>query len=117
MAIFADVIADIAARKKKPKRNKYNAVKTRIDGITFDSKKEARYYGELKLRVMAGEVSHFLMQVPLILPGGVRYRLDFLEFWMDGSVHYIDAKGVQTAVFKIKKKQVEALYPITIEVV
>jgi hypothetical protein len=71
----------------------------------------------LKLRVAAGEVLFFLRQVPFHLPGGVTYRLDFMEFWVDGSVHCVDAKGMKTRSFIDKKKQVEALYPVTIELV
>jgi hypothetical protein len=96
-------------------RHKYKAVKTECDGIKFDSKKEARYYSELKLRVAAGEVVFFLRQVPFDLPGGVKYRLDFMEFRTDGTVHCIDVKGYSTAGYKAKKRQVEALYPIKIE--
>lgn len=96
--------------------SKYAAQPTEVDGIRFDSKAEARYYQQLKARVVAGEVSYFLRQVPIHLPGNVRYVVDFLEFWADGRVRYVDVKGVQTAMFKTKKRQVEALYPITIEV-
>ena len=39
------------------KRNKYSAVKTVVDGYTFDSKREAAVYAELKLRERAGEIS------------------------------------------------------------
>jgi len=35
-------------------RNKYNAKKVKIDGITFDSKFEAEYYSVLKLMEKAG---------------------------------------------------------------
>ena len=34
-------------QKNKGKRSKYGAVKTSVDGQTFDSKKEADYYCEL----------------------------------------------------------------------
>lgn len=99
-------------------RHKYNATPTKSDGIRFDSKAEATYYGELKLRVAAGEVVVFLRQVPFHLPGGVRYVVDFCEFHADGSVHFVDVKGVETATFKAKRKQVETLYsPIKIETV
>jgi hypothetical protein len=99
-------------------RHKYNAVKTELDGIKFDSKKEANYYKALKIRKSSGHVIQFLRQVPFDLPGGVKYRVDFLEFWADGSVHWIDVKGMQTAEFKAKKKMVENLYaPIEIELV
>jgi Protein of unknown function (DUF1064) len=49
------------------------------------------------------------------LPGGVTYRVDFQEFHSDGSVHFIDVKGVRTKSFISKKKIVEALYPVEIE--
>lgn len=38
------------------KRNKYRAVKTVVDGIRFDSKAEAKRYGELKLLEKAGKI-------------------------------------------------------------
>jgi len=98
-------------------RHKYKAVKTEADGIRFDSKIEARYYEQLKLRQRAGEVVFFLRQVPLHLPGSVRYVVDFQEFHSDGSVHFVDVKGMETKEFKTKKRIVESIYPITIEVV
>ncbi len=99
-------------------RHKYGAIRCELDGIKFDSRKEGRYYLQLKKRVMAGEVVTFLRQTPFHLPGGVRYVVDFQEFHADGSIHFVDVKGVETATFKAKKKQVEALYaPIIIETV
>lgn len=100
-----------------PRRGKYNAQPTVVDGIRFDSKAEARYYEQLKLRVAAGEVLYFHRQVRIELPGGVRYVVDFQEFHADGTTHYVDVKGVETPMFKTKKRQVEALYPIQIECV
>lgn len=101
----------------KIKRNKFNASKTEVDGFKFDSKKEARYYSELKLRVRSGEVLFFLRQVPLHLSGNTRYVCDFVEFHTDETIHFIDVKGRETDMFKMKKRQVEDLYPIEIEVV
>lgn len=98
-------------------RHKYKAKPTEVDGIRFPSKKEARYYVELKLRVASGEVLFFLRQTPLHLPGNTKYVVDFQEFHADGTVHFVDVKGMETATFKLKKKQVEAIYPIEIEVV
>ena len=85
--------------------------------IRFDSKKEARYWDELCHRVEAGEVVFFLRQTPFHLPGNTVYRVDFQEFHADGTVHFVDVKGMETEVFKLKKRQVEELYPVTIEVV
>jgi hypothetical protein len=96
-------------------RHKFNAVKTERDGITFSSKKEARRYDELKLLEKAGEVIFFLRQIPFHLPGGVKYVCDFQVFWRDGSVTFEDTKGYKTDMYKAKKKQVEALYPIEIK--
>lgn len=101
----------------KRSKHKYNAKATVVDGIRFDSQKEAKYYLQLKLRQRAGEVLCFLRQVPIHLPGQTRLVIDFLEFHTDGSVHFVDTKGVQTETFKLKKRQVEDLYPFDVEVV
>lgn len=94
--------------------HKFGAVPTKVDDIRFDSKKEARYYQDLKLRQKAGEVLFFLRQVPFHLPGGVRYVVDFQEFRADGTVTFVDVKGMKTSEYLMKKKMVESLYPIEI---
>ncbi|WP_258090801.1 DUF1064 domain-containing protein [Serratia liquefaciens] len=93
---------------------KYGNKKTVVDGFTFDSKKEASYYGLLKVKQRAGDVVMILRQVPFHLPGGVKYVADFIVFYADGIVEVIDVKGVRTAEYRIKKKLVEHHYPITI---
>lgn len=98
-------------------KHKFNAVKSSRNGFRFDSKKEARYYDELVLRQRAGEVAFFLMQVPFHLPGNVRYVVDFQVFLSDGTIEFVDVKGMQTEMFKTKKKLVESIYPIEIKVV
>lgn len=97
--------------------HKFHAQASHSDGMRFDSKKERRYYEDLKLRQQAGDVVMFLRQVPFHLPGGVKYVVDFQEFLSDGTVRFVDVKGMQTAEFKTKKRMVEATYPVTIEVV
>jgi hypothetical protein len=96
------------------KRNKYGAMATHVNGIRFDSKREARYYEELCLRVAAGEVRYFLRQVPLHLPGGTRLVVDFMEVMATGQIRYVDVKGRETPAFKIKRREIEAIYPIRI---
>ncbi len=108
---------DSSKKKGGGLRHKFCACPTRVDGIRFDSKAEARYYRNLLLRQVAGEVLFFLRQVPFHLPGNSRYVVDFVEFRSDGTVVFIDVKGVQTQMFKMKKRQVEELYPVEIEVV
>jgi hypothetical protein len=100
--------------KHKFKKNKYNAVATIVDGFRFDSKKEAEYYKGCKLLKARGTIVLLLRQVPFHLPGQVTYRLDFMEFYSNGNVKFVDVKGRDTAMSKLKRKQVEALYDITI---
>jgi hypothetical protein len=99
------------------KKHKYHAKKIVVDGITFDSKKEANYYSNLKSLHGSGDIRLFLMQVPFRIPGGKTYRLDFLEFWESGEVRFVDVKGYDTPVSKLKRDQVEEIYNITIEIV
>jgi len=102
----------------KQVKHKFSAKKTERDGIKFPSKLEARYYDKLKIAQKSGDLLFFLMQVPIRLPGNTIYRVDFVEFWKDGNVKFIDVKGMPpTETFKIKKRQVEQLYPFEIIVV
>lgn len=95
-------------------RHKFNAVRTEVEGVKFSSKKEAKYYQELLIARNSGELLFFLRQVPFHLSGGVRYIVDFAEFWKDGTVRFTDVKGYRTNLYTAKKKIVEALYPIKI---
>ncbi len=95
--------------------HKYKAKQTEVDGIKFPSQAEANRYCNLKRLRQAGEDSWFIRQPTFDLPGGVRYRADFLIIWQSGEITVEDVKGFKTQAYKIKKKQVEALYPIRIE--
>lgn len=104
-----------------PKRSKYNAKKTTVDGITFDSKKEADYYCELLIMKMAGEVISFEMQVPYELQPkyqrngktfrAIKYIADFVVTYADGHVEVVDVKGVRTKEYRLKRKMLEYKYP------
>ena len=104
------------ATKDKPK-SKYGAKRTKIDGLLFDSKKEADYYSELKLLQMAGEIDGFCMQPIFLLQEGmeerkpITYRADFIVFYPDGTYEIIDTKGMETDVFKLKEKMFNSRYP------
>lgn len=100
---------------RPPLRHKFHAKPTELDGIKFPSKLEARCYAELTVLQRSGEVLFFLRQVPFHLPGGVKFVLDFLIFWADGRVECRDSKGMATPTYILKRKQVEALYPVTIQ--
>lgn len=103
--------------KWKIKKHKYNATKTEVDGIKFESMKEAEYYKWLKNKKHSEELLFFLRQVPFDLPGNIKYRVDFVEFWADGNVKFVDVKGFKTKEFIKNKKMVENLYPVEIEIV
>ena len=95
-------------------RSKYRAEPTIVDGIRFASKREAKYYQDLQLAKKSGELVYFLRQVPMHLPGNVKYLCDFVEFWKSGEVRFVDVKGFKTPMYRLKRKQVEALYPVKI---
>ena len=100
------------------RRHKFNARPTTVDGRRYDSKREARFAAELRNRKLAGEVVGWLEQVPLHLPGGVIYRLDFLIFEANDTVRAVEVKGRETQAWKIKKRLVDEAYPwLPLEVV
>ena len=96
------------------KKHKYNAQRTEHNGVLYASKKEADYAKNLDLCRKAGEIQYWLRQVPFTLTGGIIYRVDFMEVNRDGSIDFVEVKGYKTEAFKIKKRLVEALYPIKI---
>ena len=111
-----DSMKRLQAKPKKP--NKYRAVKTEVDGITFDSKKEAKRYEKLRDMVEEGAISHLALQpeFPIVINGQkiCKYKADFTYISKYGHDVYEDVKGVKTAAYRIKKKLVEALYGIRI---
>lgn len=94
--------------------HKFHSEPTEIDGIKFASKREANYWRGLTWAKKSGELLFALRQVPFHLPGGVRYVVDFAEFWKNGEVRFVDVKGFKTSLYKTKRTIVEATYPIKI---
>lgn len=102
------------------RKNKYNAKKTVVDGIEFDSKDESLYYLHLKEKKELGEIKDFDLQPEFELQPAfrkkgkkwlpIKYKADFLVFHHDGSIDVIDVKGFETADFKLKKKMFEYKY-------
>lgn len=113
----ARIEATPAPAEKGDVRRKYRNQPTTVDGIRFDSKREARHYQKLKLEQQCGLVSYFLRQCPIHLPGGTRLVIDFVVVMADGSIRYQDAKGRETEAFKIKRREIQHHYPITVECV
>jgi hypothetical protein len=98
-------------------RHKFKAQKVKKDGKVFDSKLEARFDNYLQLMQKSGKVIFYLSQVPIRLPGGTKYVVDFQVFNDDGTVEFIDTKGYETTEFKIKKREIEAIYPFEIKLI
>lgn len=120
---------------------KYHNRKVTVDGITFDSQKEAVRFQELRLLERAGAISELRRQVKYILipaqreessetfkkgskkgllkPGLVieqecSYIADFVYF-QDGNTVVEDAKGVRTPEYIIKRKLMLLNYGIKIK--
>lgn len=96
------------------KKSKYGANKVEVDGIKFDSKKEADFYNELKLRLLAGDIKGFCRQAEFVLAPNLRYKADFVVFNSDGTADVIDVKGFKTDVYKLKKKLFEDKFNLKI---
>lgn len=104
------------------REHKYHAVRTEYNGKSYPSKKEAQRAMDNDLRIKASDLSFYLEQVPMRLPGKITYRVDFVEFMQVANtelyeVHFIDTKGYDTPVSDLKRKQVESLYKIKVEVI
>jgi hypothetical protein len=95
--------------------HKFKAKPQNLDGIYFASKKESKRYIMLNLLQKSGEVLFYLRQVPMHLPGGVKYVCDFVVFWSSGEVTFEDVKGLKTPLYVAKKKMIEDIYPIKIQ--
>lgn len=99
--------------------NKYRNKKVIVDGISFDSKKEAARYKELRMLERAGIILNLQLQVPFeLIPkqDGERactYKADFV-YEQNGKKVVEDTKGMKTDVYKIKRKLMLYRYGIKI---
>jgi hypothetical protein len=107
--------------------NKYHARKCTVDGIRFDSTREAKRYQELRLLQQAGEIRGLFLQPEFKIwvenrwtsehvPIG-RYRADF--WYVDAATDAVvieDAKSpaTRTTAYRLRKRLVEAIHGITI---
>lgn len=117
------------------KQSKYRNKKVVLDGITFDSKREAKRYRELLLLEQAGEISDIQRQVKFVLipaqrepdtvgpKGGKRkgrtierevtYIADFV-YWKNGALVVEDVKGFRKESYIIKRKMMLWVHGIRI---
>lgn len=103
-----------------PKKNKYGNRKTTVEGITFDSAKEANRYRELKMLEISGLISDLKIQQRFeIVPkagGNKRARFYVADFtYLEGGKKIIeDVKSEITRknpVYTLKKALVLWQYP------
>jgi hypothetical protein len=102
------------------RRGKYNARPVTRDGVRFDSKAEARRYGELTMLRDAGEISDLATHPRFTVWEGVDkagkrekivYEADFSYMEQQGRVVVEDVKGVMTDVFRLKQKLFRCKFP------
>jgi len=103
------------------KASKYRNRKTLIDGIQFDSQKEANRYQELILMERAGLIRSIELQPRYDLVVNEHkigfYRGDFRYEVVATSILVVEdvkSPATKTAVYRLKKKLVKALYGIEI---
>ena len=101
------------------KAPKYQNRKTTVDGITFDSAKEARRYSELKLLERAGQITGLEIQPSFRIVVNncliCTYRADF-QYGTPfcAGVVVEDVKGMKTPVYRLKKKLMLAIHGVEI---
>lgn len=118
--------ASIAEAPVQRRRSKMGNLPAEVDGIRFDSQREAEIYQELLLRQKAGELTRLERQprfdLHALTPGGdfiaiTSYRADFRYVVVaDKRTEIIDVKAPpsRTEAYRIRKAWAEAEYGIQI---
>lgn len=100
-----------APKAKQPRVR--NAQRTEVDGIVFDSKREAQRWHELQMEQKAGHISALRRQVrfPIVVNETLicEYVADFV-YTRKGVREIADAKGFRTEVYRLKRKLMLACY-------
>ena len=102
-------------------KTKYHNKKTTINGITFDSKLEAKRYNELKLLEKANLIRDLILQPsfelqPTFKKNGetiraITYKADFQYYDIKKERIIVeDTKGMKTKDYILKKKLFEYIY-------
>jgi hypothetical protein len=99
---------------------KYGNIPTRVNGVFFASKREARRYQELLLLERAGVIRDLETQPVFDLDvNGVRicrYLADFRYYDTERNALVVeDSKGVRTETYKLKARLMKAVHGIEVE--
>lgn len=106
--------------EKAPKKHKFN-VADKEDRGGYASGHEMDVATNLHALATGGKILQLEEQVRIeVLPknerfGAVTYIADFTYFDPEGRYHVLDAKGVKTAVYQVKKKMLWHFKKIAIE--
>lgn len=99
---------------KPYRKNKYNAKTKQYNGIWYHSKFEASYAKDLDWRIKAGEIKSWIRQAKISLDVNGKhicnYYIDFVVKHNDDSLEYVEVKGFETEVWRLKWKLFEAIY-------
>lgn len=91
-------------------RSKFGNEKVVIGDLVFDSKKEARRWFELNHLLASGKIFALELKPRFKLVAGIIYIADFC--YIENGVNVAeDVKGVQTDVFRLKKRLFHHCYP------
>lgn len=103
-----------APEGQREKSSKFNARQTEYGGVVYHSQKEADYAAELDLRLKAKdtEKGERQVRVPLNVNGHhiADYYWDFVVYLKNGKKQWVEVKGFETEVWRLKKKLFEAAY-------
>ena len=106
--------------KSNGRRSKYGAHPVSIDGLRFDSAREATRWVQLVMLERAGVIQGLRRQVPFVLIDksahgrAIRYIADF-TYMQDGQEIVEDAKGYRTDVYKLKRRMMAERYGIIVK--
>ena len=104
------------------KAPKYRNIKTVVGGIRYDSLKETRRYGELKLLERSGRITGLQVQPSFRIVVNdcpiCTYKADFCYTTdaphTEGLLVVEDVKGFKTPVYRLKKKLMLAVHGIIV---
>lgn len=104
------------------RRSKYGNVRTVVDGLAFDSAREAARWGELKLLHRAGAITELSRQVRIVLSvNGTKIGeiIPDFRYVENGKLTWEDTKSPATVtpLFRWKAKHALAEHGIKIRVV
>ena len=116
-------MAEAVAKTDADTRSKYGNTRVMVDGITFDSKREAAHWQLLKARAAAGEITELRHHVvfPLLCPYEDRalmvstYEADFTYRDQYRRLHVVDVKGQRTQMYLLKRRWLQLQDGIRIE--